>query len=115
MGKPGFPEFEKILGEQKQSVLIGAQRGVVDVLVSGEAVSKKHTMLELVGINGELALCIIDKSTNGTYINGKRIGVKNKRFRIRSGDKLQLMDPGIDEEFGWKVDIGNTVAFFSRG
>merc|ERR1719253_1078670 len=113
--KPGVPEFEKVLGEHKQSVLIGSQRGVVDLVVSAEAVSKKHTTISLVGIHGELALTIVDTSTNGTYINGKRIQAKHKRFRLRSGDTLQLMDPSIDPELGWKVDFGNTVAFFSRG
>jgi len=111
--KPGIPEYEKILGENKQSVLIGSLRGMVDVLVTEEVVSKKHVTLSLVGVHNELALCIVDTSTNGTYINGKRIE-KKKRFRLRSGDKLQLMDPSIDDEIGWKVDFGNTVAFFSR-
>jgi pSer/pThr/pTyr-binding forkhead associated (FHA) protein len=109
-----MPEFEKILGENKQSILIGSQRGAVDVLVTNEIVSKKHVKLELVGIKGELALSVIDTSTNGTFLNGKRLEAKKKRFRIRSGDTLQLMDPSIDEEYGWKVDFGNTVAFFSR-
>lgn len=113
--KPGMPEYEKILGEHKQIVRIGSQRGSVDVCVIDDAVSKRHTEIELVGIKGELALSIVDYSTNGTYINGKRLQAKKKRFRIRSGDLLQIMDPSIDEEFGWKLDFGNTVAFFSRG
>lgn len=112
--KPGLPEYEKVLGENKQTVLIGSQRGVVDVLCTNEAVSKKHTSLALVGVHGELALSIMDTSTNGTYVNGKRLEAKKKRYRIRSGDLLQLVDPSIDAELGWKVDFGNTVAFFSR-
>jgi len=112
--KPGLPEYEKVLGENKQIVLIGSHRGVVDVLCTHDAVSKKHTTLALVGVHGELALSIMDTSTNGTYINGKRLEAKKKRYRIRSGDLLQLIDPSIDAELGWKVDFGNTVAFFSR-
>jgi hypothetical protein len=112
--KPGMPHFEKVLSESKQNVLIGSHRGVVDVLVSDECVSKKHATLALVGIHGELALSIMDTSTNGTFVNGERLQAKKKRYRIRNGDKLQIMDPTVDEEFGWKVDFGNTVAFFSR-
>eukprot|EP00931_Biecheleriopsis_adriatica_P116004 TRINITY_DN9171_c0_g1_i1.p1 TRINITY_DN9171_c0_g1~~TRINITY_DN9171_c0_g1_i1.p1 ORF type:complete len:259 (-),score=67.90 TRINITY_DN9171_c0_g1_i1:121-864(-) len=113
--KPGLPEFEKVLGEHKQEVVIGSNRGRVDVVVHDDAISKKHLSLSLVGIHGELALSILDHSTNGSYLNGNRLPAKNKRFRIRSGDKLTLKAPSLDEDYGWKVDFGNTVAFFARG
>eukprot|EP00931_Biecheleriopsis_adriatica_P116005 TRINITY_DN9171_c0_g1_i2.p1 TRINITY_DN9171_c0_g1~~TRINITY_DN9171_c0_g1_i2.p1 ORF type:complete len:263 (-),score=72.79 TRINITY_DN9171_c0_g1_i2:162-917(-) len=113
--KPGLPEFEKVLGEHKQEVVIGSNRGKVDIVVHDDVVSKKHLSLSLVGIHGELALSILDHSTNGSYLNGNRLPAKNKRFRIRSGDKLTLKAPDLDEDYGWKVDFGNTVAFFARG
>lgn len=112
--KASMPSFERVLSETKQSIVIGSQRGVVDVLVSDEVVSKKHTTIALVGIKGELALSIVDTSTNGTYVNGEKLHTKHKKYRLRNGDKLQLMDPSVDEEFGWKVDFGNTVAYFAR-
>jgi len=112
--KPGLPEFEKVLGEHKQSVVIGSQRGVADVVVVDEIVSKKHIILSLIGVHGELALSIADYSTNGTWMNGERLREKKKKYRVRSGDKILVMDPTLDDEFGWKVDFGNTVAYFSR-
>lgn len=113
--KPGLPEFERVLGENRQSILIGSNRSKVDVNVADDVVSKKHVSLSLIGIKGELALCITDHSTNGSYINGTRLPGREKKFRIRSGDKLTLKAPGLDEDFGWKLDFGNTVAFFTRG
>jgi len=113
--KPEMPEFERVLGEQRQSVTIGSNRGKVDVVVRDDVISKKHMSFGLAGINGELVLTIVDHSTNGTFVNGNRLPAKDKRFRIRNGDKLTLKKPDIDEDFGWKVDCGNTVAFFHRG
>ncbi|CAJ1355246.1 unnamed protein product [Effrenium voratum] len=55
-----------------------------------------------------------DHSTNGSFLNGNRLPDKNKRYRIRSGDKLTLKSPDIEPDYGWKVDFGNTVAYFSR-
>merc|ERR1712151_1312369 len=112
--KPGLPEFEKVLSEEKQSVTIGSLRGKVDLLVSDEACSKKHCSLSICGIKGELALAVIDYSTNGTFINGEKLPEKSKRYRIRSGDKLTVKSNSLDEDFGWRADFGNTVSFFSR-
>lgn len=112
--KPGLPEYEKVLGEQKQTVSIGSNRGKVDVAVRDEAVSKKHLSLSIVGIHGDLALSVVDHSTNGSFLNGHRLPEKNKRYRIRNGDKLTLKAPDIEEDCGWKVDFGNTVAYFTR-
>mmetsp|Transcript_103108 Transcript_103108/g.204775 ORF Transcript_103108/g.204775 Transcript_103108/m.204775 type:complete len:260 (+) Transcript_103108:54-833(+) len=112
--KTGLPEFEKVLGQASQSITIGSARGVADVVVRDEAVSKKHTTLALIGIHGELALAIVDNSTNGTFVNGNRLVARNKRFRIRNGDVILIKDPGLEEDYGWKLDFGNTVSFFSR-
>lgn len=112
--KPGLPEFERVLSEERQSMTIGSMRGKVDLLVSDEAVSKKHATLSIVGIKGELALSVMDYSTNGTFVNGERLPEKQKRYRIRSGDKLTVKNKSLDEDFGWKCDFGNTVSFFSR-
>lgn len=112
--KPGLPEFERVLGEDRQSITIGQLRGVADVVIRDEAVSKKHCVLSLIGINGELGLSIIDHSTNGTFVNGKRLPVKQKRYRVRSGDKLFVKHPELDGEFGWTLDFGNTQSFFTR-
>merc|ERR1711957_845554 len=113
--RPGVPEFEKVMSEDRQTITVGTNKALVDIVVRDEIVSKKHCMLALVGIHGELALSIQDSSSNGTYVNGERLAVKQKKYRIRNGDKLELKHPDVDAGFGWKVDFGNTVAFFSRG
>merc|ERR1712060_359547 len=106
--------FERVLSEDRQSVTIGSKRGTVDVFVVDEAISKVHCVLALIGIHGELALSITDHSTNGTFVNGKRLPVKKKRYRIRNGDRVEIKDTTLDDDFGWKCDFGNTVAYFSR-
>jgi len=112
--RDGLPAFERVLTEGNQNVVIGSNRKLCDLAVVDEAVSKKHCMLGLIGVHGELAMSITDTSTNGTYINGKRVQTKGKRFRIRSGDTLQVKDARLEEDFGWKIDFGNTVSFFER-
>lgn len=112
--KQGLPDFERVLSEDRQSVTIGTKRGTCDLVIVDEAVSKKHCVLALIGIHGELALSVVDYSTNGTFVNGSRLPTKGKRFRIRSGDRLQVKDVTLEEDFGWTCDFGNTIAFFTR-
>lgn len=112
--KPGLPDFERVLSEDRQSVTIGSKRGSVDLLVVDEAVSKRHCVLSLMAAHGDLALSIVDHSTNGTFVNGKRVPQKGKRFRIRSGDSFQVKDASLEEDVGWKCDFGSTVSFFTR-
>merc|ERR1712129_170982 len=107
-------EFERVLSESNPMVTLGSNRKTCDLIAMDEAVSKKHCILTLIGVHGELAMGIIDHSTNGTYVNGKRIAVKGKRYRIRSGDTILVKNPGLEEDFGWKCDFGNTVSFFQR-
>jgi len=112
--KPGLPAFERVLNEDRQSVTIGSKRGLADLVVVDEAVSKRHCVIALIGVRGELALSIVDHSTNGTFVNGKRVQTKGKRFRIRSGDRIEVKDASLEEGVGWKCDFGNTVSFFTR-
>eukprot|EP00746_Dinoflagellata_sp_MGD_P004878 gnl/MRDRNA2_/MRDRNA2_109420_c0_seq1.p1 gnl/MRDRNA2_/MRDRNA2_109420_c0~~gnl/MRDRNA2_/MRDRNA2_109420_c0_seq1.p1 ORF type:complete len:308 (-),score=85.42 gnl/MRDRNA2_/MRDRNA2_109420_c0_seq1:46-894(-) len=112
--KPNLKEFEGVLGEERQTVTIGGNRKVVDLFVNDEMVSKKHLVLCVIGVHNELALAVVDHSTNGTYINGKKIPQRQKRFRVRSGDKITLKDPRIEDDCGWKLDFGNTTCFFVR-
>merc|ERR1712085_25794 len=112
---PGLPEFERVLNDTKQGVIIGSKRGgACDVTVMDDAVSKKHCSLSIIGLKGELALSVIDHSTNGIWVNGERLPVKGKRYRLRNGDKLTVKKKDLEENFGWKCDFGATVSFFSR-
>lgn len=109
-----LPEFERVLSEGHQDVTVGAHRGLADVVVLDDGVSKRHCALALVAIKHDLALSVTDFSTNGTWVNGERLLVKGKRFRVHNGDRLCLKDPSLDDDFGWKVDFGVTTAFFTR-
>ncbi|CAE7823088.1 unnamed protein product, partial [Symbiodinium sp. KB8] len=53
-------------------------------------------------IHGELALSVLDHSTNGSFLNGQRLPAKDKKYRIRNGDKLTLKASDIEEDYGWK-------------
>merc|ERR1711879_544975 len=91
-------------GTTKRSVSIGKGHEN-DVVVNDELVSRSHCLLEF--HKGSVYVC--DVSTNGTFINGKRIpkkeGAKNK-IMIAHGDELLLKDPNRgDNEFGYIVNL----------
>mmetsp|Transcript_32897 Transcript_32897/g.70800 ORF Transcript_32897/g.70800 Transcript_32897/m.70800 type:complete len:304 (+) Transcript_32897:628-1539(+) len=112
--KGGIPSFERVLSEDNQNVVIGSRRGAVDIVVSDEAVSKRHCEFSLIGVQNQLALAITDYSTNGTWVNGNKVSSKGKKYRIRTGDRVQIKCSTLEDDFGWTLDFGSTVSFFSR-
>ena len=72
------------------------------VVLNDRKISKVHARLTLRTCkrkrmaDGEIMkrLFVKDSSTFGTFVNGKRVPAKLKKFRIRSGDTLQIKDPG---------------------
>lgn len=68
-----------------------------DIVINEPHVSSKHARLEIVGEN----LYLIDlNSTNGTYVNGKRIKGKQKVFL---GDEIIIGDVSF-EVAGWEYE-----------
>ncbi len=60
-----------------------------DIELDDEKVSRKHAEI---GLYGPEAYVLRDlASTNGTWVNGRRIGEK---IRLNNGDLIQIGDPG---------------------
>lgn len=78
-----------------------------DIVVLDPLVSRQHLVLQLDEDRG--AVCIIDCSTNGAFLNGKRLPPrKSGKIILSHGDELLLRDPeggAGDAEFGWMVNI----------
>jgi pilus assembly protein CpaF len=83
----------RALSFDKDEVSIGRVQGNDIVLPKGN-ISKRHTKLSMA--NGRIAVADL-KSTNGTYVNGRRI---SEPMPVKSGDKvfvgdfLIVIDPG---------------------
>lgn len=75
-------EKGKIYEIKTPSTLIGRKYG--NILIKDEMVSKKHAQIDIIS---EDIFYIKDlASTNGTYVNGKRISYQ----RLEEGDKIKV-------------------------
>lgn len=75
-------EKGKIYEIKAPSTLIGRKYG--DILIKDEMVSKKHAQIDIISEN---IFYIKDlASTNGTYVNGKRISYQ----RLEEGDRIKF-------------------------
>ncbi|QRW21746.1 Serine/threonine-protein kinase [Rhizoctonia solani] len=71
-----------------------------DVILPGQKISSQHCTLTWSGRSGDKpgkdnAVVVHDNSSNGTFINGKRIG-KTKKSLLTPGDELSFGLPGQD-------------------
>jgi hypothetical protein len=75
------------------------------VMVEDQLVSREHAILELDAERG--AMYVLDCSTNGTWLNGKRLPAKDEgKVLLSHGDELLLKDPASgDQEFGYIVNL----------
>jgi len=75
--------------------------------VRGSLLSRAHAVLEFVPTRG--VVYVIDTSTNGTFLNGKRLPEKaSAKVVLWHGDELLLQDPaapGQSGEFGYMVNL----------
>lgn len=73
--------------------------------VTGPLVSRMHAVLEFLPEKG--SVYIIDVSTNGTFLNGRRLPPKGSgKVVLWHGDELLLQDPSTGgSEFGYMVNI----------
>lgn len=76
-----------------------------DTVIPDAIVSRQHCVLELDSERG--AVYIIDCSTNGTFLNGRRLpGKQAGKVLLSHGDELLLKDPSTgDQEYGYIVNI----------
>lgn len=94
---------EKLLSASNCSMSIGKDR-TNDAVVVDPVVSRQHCLLELDFQRG--AVYVLNLSTNGSFLNGRRLPDKNQgKVMLSHGDELLLKDPALDAEFGYVVNI----------
>ena len=60
-------------------------------------------------------LLLVDTSTNGTFVNGKRVG-RNETIELSHGDTISLLVPTTaerDTEYGRDIPVSTPLAFGS--
>merc|ERR1719373_1366159 len=97
-------QAEKTLSAAQPVLSIGKDKSN-DVVIADAIISRQHCVLELDPERG--AVYILDCSTNGTFLNGRRLPSKTAgKVLLSHGDELLLKDPGSGEpEFGFIVNI----------
>lgn len=94
---------EKVLTSRSPSLSIGKDK-TNGVVIPDATVSRQHCVLEL--DHGRGAVYLVDCSTNGTFLNGKRLPQKKHgKVLLSHGDELVLKNPGEDSEFGYMVNL----------
>lgn len=106
------PASEHRLGNLKESFRIGTDKSKCDVVIDDPVLSRKHCAIVFDSQKG--ACFVIDQSTNGTYLNRKRLPKpKGKtgpvRVLLSHADELLLKAPEADlGEFGYVVNLAYT-------
>ncbi|KAJ3207629.1 hypothetical protein HDU82_003516 [Entophlyctis luteolus] len=93
MGSPGIPTVG--LEKSKVGYLVGRHKEC-DIIVDRAQLSKRHCLVfqeVLVTADGNIATAFIeDLSSNGTWVNRKRLE-KGKRHKLCDGDEILLLNP----------------------
>lgn len=75
-----------------EGVRIGRDPSCCDVVLSSNHCSRLHCILSVIG--GEV--CIHDRSSNGTYVNGRRVG-PGRCALLKNSDLISLVSPTLPE------------------
>jgi hypothetical protein len=95
---------EKALSGKAAKLIIGKDKHN-DVVIEDSLVSRHHCQITLDSAKG--AVYIADLSTNGTFLNGKRLPSKKLgKVLLSHGDELLLHNPASSNaEFGYIVNL----------
>lgn len=94
---------EKALSSRSRTLTIGKDKSN-DVVIIDSCISRQHCVLELDNARG--AVYVVDHSTNGTFLNGKRLPQKKHgKVVLSHGDELLLKGVNRDPEFGYMVNL----------
>jgi hypothetical protein len=101
---PSLKALEVVLSATRQTLTIGTDPSS-GLVVKGPHVSRAHATLEFQPAKG--AVYVIDTSTNGTFVNGKRLPAKGSgKVVLWHGDDMLLQDPNAGcAEFGFVINI----------
>ncbi|CAD2219966.1 Inner membrane component of T3SS, cytoplasmic domain/FHA domain/Protein kinase domain/Protein tyrosine kinase, putative [Angomonas deanei] len=79
----------------RDGVNIGRDPGSCGIVITDNNVSRVHCALSVL----QSEVCIHDKSFNGTFVNGRKIG--RGRFALLSdGDVISVVNPNVNKEIG---------------
>lgn len=78
-------------------IKIGRKHAFATIVVDHPAVSSLHCTITKTGEGDAQCVFLHDHSTNGTYVNGRRIG-KNNKALMKSGDEMVLIKQGRDTD-----------------
>lgn len=100
----GLKPVEKALTSRSPTLGMGKDRGN-DAVIADELISRQHCVLELDMTKG--VVYIMDLSTNGTFLNGKRLPQKKQgKIMVSHGDELMLKDPNQEgTDLGYLVNL----------
>ncbi|CAJ1352071.1 unnamed protein product [Effrenium voratum] len=100
---PTLKDFTKTLTSDKATFSIGTDPTSA-LRVKGPLVSRSHAVVEFQPDKG--SVYVVDTSTNGTFLNGKRLPPKaSAKVMLSHGDELLLQDPSQGAEFGYMVNV----------
>jgi pSer/pThr/pTyr-binding forkhead associated (FHA) protein len=87
--KPSIDLFPIIQLEENAKIRVGRSKNEKNIyLIDNKLVSGVHLEINILSKN---TIEIIDKSSNGTYINNEKIGNGNKRI-LKNGDFIYLIE-----------------------
>jgi len=96
-------KFERNLNEAHPVITIGKDTGM-DLIIPNSHISRQHCVIEF--DMKRSGVYIIDCSTNGTFLNGKRLPAKSSgKVLLSHGDEINLKSPNEDPEFGYIVNF----------
>lgn len=106
-----LPSHEARLTGTSPKLRVGTTNGMCDLLIqSVSGLSRKHCTITFEPEKG--AAYIQDLSTNGTFLNGKRLpkppykSIQDARVRLVHGDEVSIRRKSDElEELGWMVNI----------
>ncbi|CAK9098914.1 unnamed protein product [Durusdinium trenchii] len=99
----GLKDFSRTLTVEKATFSIGTDPSC-SLRVKGPLVSRNHAVVEFQPEKG--SVYIVDTSTNGAFLNGKRLPPKaSAKVMLSHGDELLLQDPSQGGEFGYMVNV----------
>mmetsp|Transcript_18125 Transcript_18125/g.58737 ORF Transcript_18125/g.58737 Transcript_18125/m.58737 type:complete len:108 (+) Transcript_18125:206-529(+) len=102
---PAMKECTTSLTEGRPQMSIGSEASNT-LRIKGATVSRTHAVVELEQRKGAVYVC--DMSTNGTFLNGRRLPPKaSGKVMLSHGDELLFQDPTAPggHEFGYMVNI----------
>ncbi|CAE8638970.1 unnamed protein product, partial [Polarella glacialis] len=100
---PNLKDFTKTLTVDKPAFTMGTDPSNA-LRIQATGVSRSHAVIEFAPEKG--AVYVIDASTNGTFLNGRRLPPKSSgKVLLSHGDELMLQDPSSGSEFGYMVNL----------